>query len=1454
MKKLSIIFKAIFNFFKKNIISVISLFTLIFASSGVFTTLNNTTNNLKTSYNKIVTEGNLHNFVVNEYYVTGICKYKVYDTNGNEIDLKIDTIPNVVILKPYNWTDGNLQLLNEYQNWVALGKPDWSNGDEQQKYNYNIFTTYADELSGEYQLTLQKTDNNERINEINVKINLFISNITNMSYNFLQNNFINALAANNLPVVTRVFESMNLTTNKQNLYYKIIEQAWDESIDKIVLYSGHGFSNPDLAKWNNFNVYYNLIQEIKSVGYDNATTEQKENSKKLAKSAVYNLSLATWSESSIKNNYVKLFTYLSNNDADPYFETISGHKNATDNLKKIINEKAFYDKDFGLTINITSGLAPTTAVLTNKRSYEAIVNPEYLKSNNKEVYPYEEWKKYISSDEEKFNEWFSNLSSKYKVQIDNTELIILGTGLSPDFMYPIVALDKPLPNLKNEVLLYLNDNGYDNIKNAFRNVTTENMLLGRFTSNVNKEEVINKINEISKKYMNWPTGIKAAFLYDDTNNTMTPSAARLVFIPKIVSAIDGIASVLLLFISFVAFLVCFILIKRFVDKNKVDIGILLANGYKKWNVLLPLTLLFIAVIFVASMIGFLLGFWLQDYAMLLFTNFWTIPTLTTLFNPITFSVFIFVISIVFAIVIYLVSSYTLKGDATLLIDNNSANRINKFAILTKKAIIGNNPMNKLRMAIASSSLFKLLTLGIMGGLLLSVFTFSIASTDKFKESYNKTFNAKNYSYSIDMYTPTVQGGQYMTIPYNSYAMTTYGIDGWENPYSENYQLAQYIYDGPYTNISSISSNNQMDKDYLSTRGYSNAKGEAKKLLGIYGNYQIPSSTDAEIPLIGNGDLAASTELQYLSYFVQSKLILSASIAGNRPWDIAIKLMPTNQRVACENAARDILSLMTADTTNEYMSMKSSLIGGWSDNGKKTFQEGIYKYVSVVNNPDDIKNDSNVFENLGYDSTSSDSIKKSKYLRIEESKIVSGTALSQDYLSLMMTAFSLDKYAVKNYLMGYKKIPVMEGDKTYSYALFNINDSSLSEQKIIGVSDRNKDFLNLVNDNNEDLEYKLLNYDVNSSTIPVIVNKSGLKKMNLRTGDTFSVTVNNTVDRLTRGSTSFNIWDTPIGKNLSKKDELKKKIIVDEDGIENSSDYIKNKYTFKIIDVLDTYEGVEMYTTQNYVNLITGMAIFDTSDYNGINGEKIGVKGVPFNGIFTQAESPFQITNSIQFYSPVGLNIGNDKLEAGLKSALPYKVKKNPNFIKDKYNYDVAKQTIGYTGNASDIDTFASDVVRHFGDSAYVSIATNVYPTDIIRQTFSVMDQTIYTIQLFAVSLMMIICFILIILITFVLISDSIKTASLLKALGFNDINNSLSLMTIYVPVLIIGILLSIPLTILFTYYYVEIIFSFSGILLSVPLLWWQFLISALSIVLVFVVASCSIFYQLKRKKLSNEIK
>jgi hypothetical protein len=89
-----------------------------------------------------------------------------------------------------------------------------------------------------------------------------------------------------------------------------------------------------------------------------------------------------------------------------------------------------------------------------------------------------------------------------------------------------------------------------------------------------------------------------------------------------------------------------------------------------------------------------------------------------------------------------------------LISRYIKNPFSNFGIITK-----------FRVSLAFNFIWKLLVLSIMSTLAMSSIIFAISINGKFEQAKNTTFTSQKYSYAVDLFSPTNQGGQY--IPYNS---------------------------------------------------------------------------------------------------------------------------------------------------------------------------------------------------------------------------------------------------------------------------------------------------------------------------------------------------------------------------------------------------------------------------------------------------------------------------------------------------------------------------------------------------------------------------------------------------------------------------------------------------------------------------------------------------------------
>ena len=88
--------------------------------------------------------------------------------------------------------------------------------------------------------------------------------------------------------------------------------------------------------------------------------------------------------------------------------------------------------------------------------------------------------------------------------------------------------------------------------------------------------------------MIFPDGMNNVFFNNDTNNQLNANTFRISYFPNIIRLFKIISYVICAFIFLLAIIICIIIIKYYVNANKVNIGILLANGVKKSKIIISL--------------------------------------------------------------------------------------------------------------------------------------------------------------------------------------------------------------------------------------------------------------------------------------------------------------------------------------------------------------------------------------------------------------------------------------------------------------------------------------------------------------------------------------------------------------------------------------------------------------------------------------------------------------------------------------------------------------------------------------------------------------------------------------------------------------------------------------------------------------------------------------------------
>lgn len=1324
----------------------------------------------------------------------------------------------------------------------------------------------------------------------------------------------------------RTFKALDFTGSSSGYVYKIVSTSYDEKIDKTVIYDGH----------NVLPETFNFEKIIDDAKWSLDSLINKRARRLLA----FLATKTSWtSNENFTNDAREILTVtdVNSNDFDPK-NWVNKNNELAKKMKTWLDDTSKnyvrpVSKGYRLSLDI-SGTVPIVGQIDNLSSFAVVVPNYILEKQNKSILPnsiYEQLKSYNSlntNSSEAYDYNYSNfnneyinqttlmsfinsIDNKYKIKVDNIDYLIVGEGISPSFMYPVYSLERQTPNIDTEILIYANEAGYQLAYDSARSSPVETYIVAK----VNEKKLsfyLDKINKIAQKYMAWPSNMKAAYSIYDTSNSLSPVALRLSFLPQLVNSQVIIGNLLTIFIAILVALIFIFSIKKYINDNRASLGALRANGIKKRWIMwcMPLLSLF------PALVGGLLGYTFAQFSQPLFLNlysfYWTIPTTLTTFSPLLFCCWVFIPFIIMGLISIISTYFLLKGNT-----NNLLNESNRFQAtwLSKKAstLFGKkNVLLKFRTSIAFSSLSKLIMIAIMFSLFTTAISSGLAINNKFKYTQTKTFENKNYNFSIDLLTPTIQGGGYFRqqkdfpgrpITNNNNEVLNYSIGMSDSNYkSVRFQHGNLLL---YSNNSIENSDERLKTD--------NSDSPIGQTLLLH----IPSINDSTWQ---------KNDFLYLKNRVQMPSVLNAEvgvsgIAATNPWDIAKNLAPANQMTLSNNLTKKLWTKILDDTniyfneTNlkKYIPSNSDYNDAVKKMANKPLSEIVTSQYNFIEKAYPVDSDGNqVNEPL---EPSPDTIEKYN----DEGKIIEqykvnkssfkvtplGTKLKSQFILIMLTLLNLStknfNFDYSNmsqtdidkieYAKGYKNlffasyyqyIPMENNDETYTYVKANINDVN-DEVSIKGIKYDSK-MIKLVNQDNNIINYKLKldtidesKYNSNnlhsiykenildSKNLKIIINESAAYEYNLKIGDYIEIDP-------TEEATRYNNFRNADGSNNEIFNKLKK--------------FNETKYKFKVVDIISTYQNPEFYINQRVANCIIGLNdsnILKSSFYNEYSPSVVNDEASwfnpsqptltinqidPFNGFYTKSENPKSIS-SIVLYSNSGLAPANDKFINGdLFNTIVTNVmnsKQSDLTNATNQNKYISKiylaAALGFS-SVDDLDTWyqgkqpsdiINDLIGTYGQSPLLSSLIYVEQPLSFFALFGNISQFVNSIFILILVIILLICILAVFYLSIDFIYSSIALCGMLKAYGFKDSTNVFSFLSMFFPAIILALIISTPLSILTINWIKSFVYGFSGIFLPISLLWWYVVINA---IVLFAILSLTILIAiliLKREKITKLI-
>jgi len=1004
------IFKNTIRDFKKNKIITISLTFLLFLTLFLFSIFDSVRVNINNTYNAITTQANLHDFTVNEnYFISSNDKYSYYygDSTTTPGILPISSIhPDFTqngcdassISQFYNSSSGvpgyemadatggykHFYLLlpsvidtNTTSEVYTFLKSNYQNNTDFWSYTYGsddqigdlIFPIVeidsATSLGTYTDVTWKNTDDYtyvvQQCNAYITKLDQYITNNFSPLQNYLSSEFEGS-------VYYKQFRSLDITMSNDNIYYKIVQSNPEDSIDKMYLLNynnkltgRNNFSQNDYDPYGCFSTIINgqsgSLSDINK--YLTAKSTDSDSGNFIRKCKL--LASAKFSDSPL----------LLSNDEKVSLTDATTLSNIPTSVKNKVDDydgASITGKNYKYTLTRT-GMVPSTAMIENWTAFFTVAAPEYMQKHS--LSPVDLTKSFSYSDDSGVtisnvitSENLNKMSIQEVTSLVNNLLVtnpnntanidggvpfvIIGSGITPDFIYPMVGFNNVNPNTNKEFIIFPNSSGYERILDGYASSPVENYIVCKILGNIDLDHVLNDINTWSYSNMNY-AGMKVAYKYNDTANKLNSSGLRISFIPTMVDKISYISYTLTLSVVCLGVFVAIIIITRYISHNRKTLGILIANGVSKRKTFVGLLPFALIPTFVGAFCGYLLALFTQLPVLSLFTNYWMIPTNILGFSWIGLLFALLIPGVVIISTVAAAVYFKLRTKPTILMKTGSEYKINLLSRVLKKPFKRNNIITRFKLSLAANSLGKLTILTFLTSITMTSLIFAIDNNGKISTSVNKTLNQRNYEFAIDLSTPTDQGGQYVPINGSNWGVggivsSVDGVDGrnfipgmsadrvyegtnisgagttdnWNNAIS-NYKYDQLGYGDVFNMQDATSLPSSGTSSVLLTSNYNISQAPiyqmGRQIDDLYGeNYGLDTSswnnmvdsvkdvngyynTNVVIPTISD-NFAQLTSLQYLKNKLLDKLSTNFFMGmfgiGANPWNIATSLSPDNE--------------------------------------------------------------------------------------------------------------------------------------------------------------------------------------------------------------------------------------------------------------------------------------------------------------------------------------------------------------------------------------------------------------------------------------------------------------------------------------------------------------------------------------------------------------------------------
>ena len=397
-----------------------------------------------------------------------------------------------------------------------------------------------------------------------------------------------------------------------------------------------------------------------------------------------------------------------------------------DSLKEKYDFK--YEKEFSKNVQNGKQLIKVLPYNENKKMNKVYLVKGKLPVHKNEITMLENTAK---KNKIKLGDYYKINGKKYKV---------VGYTYAPDYIYPLISLSMPIYDEKNNNVIYINSENYDEIVGI-----NENSYSIKYNFNPSRKYKIDSSYSETKQFKDPVFKIfneeKIVIGMDTVLRMARIGSLQLEF------ASDRLfAEYFLYLLLTISVIIIIIITKKRIEDERLQIGVLKSLGYNKFSIAASYLVYPIVGSIIGGLIGFIIGNIISEPTATILRSYYTVPLTNYSINFNYLKTSILTPMIMLSVLSYIIALIMLRKKPLQLLREGSNLKVNVFSKLVNK-VTRLLPFNqRFKYSLAFRSMGKLFIVTITSFLTGLLLTLILIGSNLFNNIIDKTFGYMDYKY------------------------------------------------------------------------------------------------------------------------------------------------------------------------------------------------------------------------------------------------------------------------------------------------------------------------------------------------------------------------------------------------------------------------------------------------------------------------------------------------------------------------------------------------------------------------------------------------------------------------------------------------------------------------------------------------------------------------------------